>query len=137
MVAQAGRLLLIEIDTDGVPTWVAVGGLRSKSLDRNNEIVDTTCDDSTNQQREILAGAGVRSMTISGSGVFKDSATELLVEQASFNDTHLTIRFTVPSFVTYSGVWAVPNYQNNSEYNGAVQFSATFESAGAITRTAL
>ena len=54
---------------------MAVAGLRTRQITLNAETVDVTNADSTGRWRELLAGAGVRSAALSGSGVFKDEAT--------------------------------------------------------------
>ena len=108
MAAQKGLDLLLKINTTG-STYVTVGGLRSTSITMNEESVDATNKDSAGQ-RTLLAGGGVQSVSVSGSGVFTDSTSEVLM--SSFQITSLE----------YAG-----------EYNGEATYSVSLESAGAIT----
>lgn len=136
MAAQAGRLVLIEVDSDGMGTYVAVGGMREKSISLNNQIVDVTDSDSTNQWRELLANAGVKQATISGSGVFKDSASEEDVRGYFFAGTIVSYNFEIPDFGTIEGDYQVTALEYAGTYNGEATFNMTFESAGAIAFTA-
>jgi TP901-1 family phage major tail protein len=53
-----------------------IAGLRATRLSFNAESVDVTSLESAGGWREILGGAGVKSAAISGSGVFKDAASD-------------------------------------------------------------
>jgi TP901-1 family phage major tail protein len=136
MAAQKGKEILIKIDMDGAGTFASVGGLRSKSITINKETVDVTDSDSAGQWRELLAGAGVKSITFTGSGVFKDSASEGKVKSYFFDDTMPDCQFIVPDFGTFEGAFDIPSLEYSGEYNGEAQFSMTFESASEITFTA-
>jgi TP901-1 family phage major tail protein len=68
MPAFGGKDILIRPYINGAPTTLT--GLRTKSIKVNNELVDITNSDSPNRWRELLAGVGMRSMSISGQGVF-------------------------------------------------------------------
>ena len=74
MAAQKGLDVLMKIDISGTKT--TIGGLRSTSITLNDESVDITNKDSLGT-RTLLAGAGVNSLSVSGSGVFTDSAAEV------------------------------------------------------------
>lgn len=72
MVAQKGRLVLIKVESaPSSGTFLTVGGLRTKSVKINNEMVDVTTDDSDGA-RKLLEGAGVNSLEVAGSGVVND-----------------------------------------------------------------
>ena len=136
MAAQTGKAILIKVDTDGGGTFTTIGGMRSKSISLNKETVDVTDSDSVQQWRELLGGAGVKSASISGSGVFKDSATEGTVRTYFFNDTIREFQFIVPDFGTFEGLFDITALEYSGEYNGEAQFSMSFESAGQIALTA-
>ena len=76
MAAQKGSAMLLKIGNGGSPeTFTTVGGLRSTSITQNDEAVDVTTKDSS-AKRQLLAQAGVQSLTVSGSGVLTDAASE-------------------------------------------------------------
>lgn len=77
MAAQKGRDLLLKLNNGAGFTTVA--GLRSKRLSFNAQIVDVTDSESAGRWRELLGGAGVQRAALSGSGIFKDQASDALV----------------------------------------------------------
>ena len=136
MAAQKGSDILIKVDSDGIGTFVTVGGMRSKSISFNAETVDVSDSDSTNKWRELLAGAGLKSATITGSGVFKDSAGEEDVRGYFFSQTIVDYQFIVPDFGTIEGAMQTSSIDYAGEHNGEATYSMTFESAGELTWTA-
>src|SRR6056297_2083582 len=66
MGAQNGKDLLIKVDVDGNGTFETLAGLRATRVSFNAETVDVTSLESEGGWRELLAGAGVRSVAISG-----------------------------------------------------------------------
>lgn len=133
MAAQKGSALLMKIGDAASPeVFTTIGGMRSTSLTMNDEMVDVTNKDSSNA-RTILAQGGVNSITVSGSGVFTDSASETTLK-GKFNVSALTnYQFIVPDFGTFTGTFMLTTLEYGGEYNGEVTYSFTFESSGAIT----
>ena len=82
MVAQKGRDLLLKIDNG--TGFASVAGLRSKRLSFNAALVDVTDAESAGRWRELLGGAGVQRAAVSGSGIFKDQASDALVRSLFF-----------------------------------------------------
>lgn len=138
MAAQKGRDVLIKV-SDGAtptPTFNNIGGLRSRAISLNQEQVDVTDGESTNQWRELLANAGIRSASITGSGIFKDSASEEDVRGYFFDGSHEDYQFVIPDFGTIEGPFQVAALDYAGEHNDSATYSMTFESAGALTWTA-
>ncbi|MBI1188317.1 MAG: phage major tail protein, TP901-1 family [Alphaproteobacteria bacterium] len=133
MAAQKGREVLIRLDI--ASTLTTIGGMRQKSMSLNDSQVDVTDSDSAGRWRELLAAAGVKSMSLSGSGVFKDSAAEIALLGHWNAGTHPTMAFFIPEIGTFQGPFAV-NLQYQGQHDGEVQFSASFDSAGEIAFTA-
>ena len=101
----------------------------------NDEAVDTTNKDSSGN-RELLANGGIHSMTISGSGVFTDAASEETLRTKMNATSFANYQFVIPDFGTYSGAFMVESLSYAGEYNGEVTYSVTLQSSGAITYTA-
>ena len=111
MTAQRGRDLLIKIGDGGDPeTFTTVAGLKARTLAFNAAAVDITTADSTDMWRELLAG-GVKSASISGSGVFKDAASDASLRSAFFNATISNYQIVIPSFGTVSGPFKITALQ--------------------------
>ena len=132
MAAQQGKALLMKIGNGASPeVFTTIGGMRSNTLTMNDEMVDVTNKDSVGA-RTILAQGGVNSITIAGSGVFTDSASETTLK-GKFNVSALTnYQFLVPDFGTFTGAFMLTSLEYAGEYNGEVTYSFTFESSAAI-----
>ena len=133
MAAQQGKALLMKIGNAASPeVFTTIGGMRSNTLTMNDEMVDVTNKDSAGA-RTILAQGGVNSITIAGSGVFTDSASETTLK-GKFNVSALTnYQFLVPNFGTFTGSFMLTSLEYAGEYNGEITYSFTFESSDAIT----
>ena len=133
MAAQKGSALLMKIGNAGSPeAFTTIGGMRSTSLTMNDEMVDVTNKDSSNA-RTILAQGGVNSISVSGSGVFTDSASEGTLKGKFAISALTNYQFLVPDFGTFTGAFMLTTLEYGGEYNGEVTYSFTFESSGAIT----
>ena len=135
MVAQKGALVLIKVGNGGGPeTFATVGGLRTTRLVLNNQLVDTTNKDSGGW-RSLLAGAGIRSITLSGSGIFTDSASEETVRGYAFTNSINNYEFYFGGNDKISGAFQITSYERAGNHDGEETYAITFESAGAITST--
>jgi TP901-1 family phage major tail protein len=136
MTAQKGKDLLLKVDSDGEGTFTTVAGLRSRSIAFNAETVDVTHAESAGQWRELLAGAGVKSARISGSGIFKDAASDETVRGYIFNGTIRDWQVVIPDFGTVAGAFQIGSFELSGRHDGEVAFDMTLESAGELTFTA-
>ena len=133
MRAQRGRDLLLKIGDGGGPeTFTTVAGLKARTLAFNATAVDITNADSTDMWRELLAG-GVKSATISGSGVFKDAASDAALRTAFFNATICNFQIVIPGFGTVTGPFKITALQYDGPYDGELKMSLTLASAGALS----
>jgi TP901-1 family phage major tail protein len=133
MAAQKGSAMLMKVGNGGSPeTFTTIAGLRSTNLTVNNESVDVTNKDSSGK-RTYLAGAGIQSVSVSGSGVFTDGASETTVKTNALADSQDNYQFLVPDFGTFTGAFQITSLDYAGEFNGEVTYSISFESAGAIT----
>ena len=135
MGAQKGKDLLLKIH-DGM-NYITVAGLRSRKIAFNAELVDITNAESVDRWRELLAGAGVRRASLSGRGLFKDSASDALVRQAFFNGLISDCQVVVPDFGSITGAFQIASLEFAGEHNGEVTFDLTLESAGALSFAAI
>jgi TP901-1 family phage major tail protein len=87
--------------------------------------------------REILSGAGVKSASISGAGVFKDSTAEAEIVEAIMLGENRQAKILFPSFGTFEGPFKATAMKMGGEYNREVTYELTFESAGELIFTAI
>jgi TP901-1 family phage major tail protein len=137
MAAQNGRDLLIKMDMTGSGGFQTVAGLRSTRLSFNAQAVDITSMESQGQWRELLAGAGVRSASVSGSGVFRDDAADAQARQVFFNGQIPRFQVVVPDFGIIEGPFQITALEYSGTHDGEVSYEMALASAGALTFTAI
>jgi TP901-1 family phage major tail protein len=137
MAAQKGKDLLLKVDSTGAGVYTTVAGLRSRTFAVNAEAVDITHSESAGQWRELLAGAGAKSARMTGSGVFKDAASDATVRDYMFNGIIRNWQVMVPDFGTIEGPFQISSLDFSGRHDGEVAFELTLESAGALSFTAL
>ncbi len=111
MSGQKGRDVLIKIGDGGAPeAFVTVAGIRAKTISLNARTVDGTSGESPDAWRELIAGAGVKSASVSGAGVFKDAASDALIQQAFFTQAAKSFQLVIPDFGVLEGApsWSKP-----------------------------
>ncbi len=132
MAAKAGKDMLLKI-SDGAGGYVTVAGLRARTIALNARTVDATDADSAGRWRELLAGAGVKSAAVSGTGVFRDAASDALIREAFFAQAAETWRLIVPDFGTLEGPFLVAALEYAGEHEGEASFALSLASAGEVT----
>ncbi len=137
MAAQNGKDLLIKLDLTGGGLYTTIAGLRATRISFNAETVDVTSLESQGGWRELLGGAGVRSATVSGSGVFVDSATDDRARQIFFAGSVETFQVIIPDFGIVEGPFQITSIEYAGTYNGEATYELALASAGALTFTAI
>ncbi len=135
MTAQRGKDLLVRVATG--TGFVAVAGLRARQIAYNAETVDVTHAESAGRWRELLSGAGIRRAAISGSGVFRDEASDVRLRQTFFDGTLDTFQVVVPGFGTLEGPFQITSLEYRGDHAGEVTFDLALDSAGPLSFTAL
>lgn len=126
MAAASGRDLILQIDTGS--GYVAIAGVRSKSISINNDPVDITSDDDDGW-RKLLPEPGQRGIDLSVSGVTKDQILCAEIMAATSSITLQNLKIIYPDGSNYLGSYCLSGFSNTAEYNGAVVFDASFQSA--------
>lgn len=133
MAAQAGKDMLIKLDMTGDGLFETAAGLRATRISFNAESVDVTSLESTGGWRELLAGAGVRSASISGSGVFKDANTDERARQIFFDGETPEFQVIIPGFGTVEGPFQITSVEYAGSLNGEATYELSLASAGELT----
>ena len=137
MAVQSGKDLLIKIDQTGDGQFETIAGLRATRLSFNAETVEVTSLDSQGGWRELLAGAGVRSASISGSGVFRDANTDERARQVFFSGEIPGFQVIIPGFGIVEGPFQITALEYAGSHNGEATYEVALASAGVLTFTAL
>ena len=133
MAVQAGKDLLIKIDQTGDGQFETIAGLRATRAAFNAETVDVTSLDSAGGWRELLAGAGVKSAAISGSGVFRDANTDERARQIFFDAEMPAFQVVIPSFGVVQGPFQITAIEYAGSHNGEATYEISMASAGVIS----
>lgn len=137
MAAQNGKDLLVKIDMTGDGLFETAAGLRASRISFNAESVDVTSLESAGGWRELLGGAGVKTAAISGSGIFKDAATDERVRQIFFDGETPRFQVVIPDFGTVEGPFQIASLEYAGTHDGEATFEMSLSSAGEITFVAL
>jgi TP901-1 family phage major tail protein len=138
MSGQKGRDVLIKIgDGDDPEVFVTIAGIRAKTISLNARTVDGTSGESPEAWRELVAGAGVKSASVSGAGVFKDAASDALIQQAFFSQSVANFELIIPDFGSLTGPFLVEALDYSGDHDGEAAFAITLASAGALSFASL
>jgi TP901-1 family phage major tail protein len=137
MAVQRGRDLLIKMDMSGAGLFETIAGLRASRLSFNAETVDVTSLNSPGGWRELLAGAGVKAASVSGSGVFRDAATDERARAVFFAGEIPQFQVVIPDFGTVTGPFQITSLEFAGSYNGEATYEMSMASAGALSFVAM
>lgn len=137
MAAQSGKDLLLKIDLDGTGNYQTVAGLRATRISFNAETVDVTSLESQGGWRELLGGAGMRSAGLSGSGVFRDAATDARAREVFFDGLVPGFQVIIPDFGIVEGPFQITSLEYAGTHDGEATYELSLASAGALSFTAL
>lgn len=131
MATQAGQDVLIKLEDGETPgQFITVAGIRAKSIQLNAGLVDATHTGSAGGWRELLSGAGVKSVRVTGSGVFKDDASDGRMRNVFMSRQAVNWKLIVPDFAEFTGPFLISQLSYGGDFDGEATFSITLESAG-------
>lgn len=138
MAAQAGKDMLLKIgDGERPEAFTTVAGLKARTIALNARTVDVTDADSAGRWRELLEGAGVRSCSVSGQGVFRDAASDAMIREVFFGQAVRAWRLIVPDFGQIEGPFLVAALEYAGDHAGEATFALNLASAGQLSFEAL
>jgi len=132
MAVERGSAFLLKVgDGAAVPAFATVAGLRTTQLSVNGEAVVVTSKDSGGW-RQLLSGAGVRSVSVSGAGVFTGSAAEARIKGNALSGTIDDYRLSFESGDSMTGRFLVTRLDYAGDFNGERSYTLSLESSGAV-----
>ncbi|MEL6799929.1 MAG: phage major tail protein, TP901-1 family [Pseudomonadota bacterium] len=137
MGAQNGKDLLIKLDLTGAGQFETVAGLRATRVSFNAESVDVTSLESQGGWRELLSGAGVKSASLAGSGVFRDASTDARAREIFFDGETPAFQVIIPDFGIVEGAFQITAIEYSGSHNGEATYEMAMASAGALSFTAV
>lgn len=133
MAIEKGRAFLLKIGDGAQPEqFTVVGGMRSTSLRINNEMVDVT-HKMSGGWRELLSGAGIRHISLSGGGIFTNSDSETLLQAKALASSVDNYEIVFESGAKFSGAFQVSSLEYAGDYNGERTYALGLESSGVVS----
>ncbi len=83
--------------------------------------------------RNCSAGAGVKSVRVTGSGIFKDAASDEIVRGLRLQRHDPRWQVVIPDFGTVTGAMQIASFELTGRHDGEVAFELSLESAGELT----
>jgi TP901-1 family phage major tail protein len=132
MVAEKGSAFLLKVGNGGEPSvFATVAGMRTTQMSVNGEAVNVTSKDSGGW-RELLSGAGVRSVSVAASGIFTGSAAEVRVKTNALAGLIDDYELSFESGETLRGRFLVTRLDYSGDYNGERNYALSLESSGPV-----
>ncbi len=132
MTAQKGSAFLLKIG-DGAtpPAYRTVAGLRTTQMSINGDTVVVTHKQSGGW-RELLSGAGTRSVSVAASGIFLGSAAESQVRGNALGGTIADYELSFEDGEKMRGRFLVQRLDYAGDFNGERTYTLQLESSGAV-----
>ena len=132
MAAQKGSAFLLKISNGATPpVYQTVAGLRTTQMSIAGDAVVITSKDSVGW-RELLSGAGVRSVSVSAAGIFLGSAAEAQVRANAMSGTIDDYELSFEGGEKLHGRFLVQKLDYSGDFNGERNYTLQLESSGAV-----
>ncbi|KMS55355.1 phage tail protein [Novosphingobium barchaimii LL02] len=133
MTAQKGSAFLLKISNGGAPaSYQTVAGLRTTQMSVTGDAVVVTSKDSGGW-RELLSGAGVRSVSVSAAGIFLGSAAEAQVRANALSGTLDDYELSFEDGERLRGRFLVQRLDYAGDFNGERNYTLQLESSGQVS----
>jgi len=132
MTAQKGSAFLLKIgDGDEPPAYQTVAGLRTTQMSINGDTVVVTHKGSDGW-RELLSGAGTRSVSVSAAGIFLGSAAEASIRGHALAGTVDDYELSFEDGEKLRGLFLVQRLDYAGDFNGERNYTLQLESSGPV-----
>lgn len=132
MTAQTGAAFLLKI-SDGAqpPAYQTVAGLRTTQMSINGDTVVVTHKESGGW-RDLLSGAGTRSVSVSASGIFLGSSAEAGVRSHALGGTIADYELSFEDGEKLRGRFLVQRLDYAGDFNSERTYTLQLESSGPV-----
>lgn len=132
MSAQSGAAFLLKVTDGGSPAaFNTVAGLRTTQMSIAGQAVTITTKDSAGW-RDLLSGAGARTVSVSAAGVFMGSAAETRIRGNALNGTLDTYQLSFEDGSRMQGAFLVQKLEYSGDYNNERSYTVQLESSGPV-----
>lgn len=132
MTAQKGAAFLLKIGDGATPAaYQTVAGLRTTQMSINGDTVVVTTKESGGW-RELLSGAGTRSVSVSASGIFLGSAAEERIKGRALGGLVEQYELSFEDGAKMRGSFLVQRLDYAGDFNGERTYALQLESSGPV-----
>ncbi len=132
MAAELGSAFLLKIgDSASPPVFTTLAGLRTTQLTINSDQIVVT-NKGSGGWRELLSGAGSRSVALAGAGVFNGSAAEARIKANALAGTTNPYQVCFESGETMTGNFLITRLDYAGDFNNERSYTVALESSGAV-----
>jgi TP901-1 family phage major tail protein len=132
MNAEKGSAFLLKVGDGGAPpVYATIAGMRTTQMSVNGEAVNVTSKESGGW-RELLSGAGVRSVSVAASGIFTGSAAEARIKANALSGAIDDYELSFESGERMRGRFLLVRLDYAGDYNGERTYALALESSGAV-----
>jgi TP901-1 family phage major tail protein len=132
MAAERGSAFLLKIgDGASPPGFVTVAGLKTTQMSINGDAVAIT-NKGSGGWRELLSGAGVRSVSVAASGIFTGSSAEAQVRSLALTGDLQEYQLSFESGERMQGEFLVTRLEYAGDFNGERNYTVALESSGEV-----
>ena len=135
----SGRKLVLKLGDGADPeVFTTIAGLRDTTVTRTDSEVNTTTKDD-NGYRTLLSDRTMQALSISGTGVFVDSATfadtVTAFNAGTLNNFEIDVVSTDATTAgeVLEGAFKITQLEQAGAHDGEVNYSITLESSGQVT----
>jgi TP901-1 family phage major tail protein len=132
MPAQSGAAFLLKIANGATPAvYQTIAGLRTTQMSINGDTVVITHKQSGGW-RDLLSGAGTRSVSVSAAGIFLGSTAENTVRSRALDGTLDDYELSFEDGEKLRGKFLVQRLDYAGDFNGERNYTLQLESSGAV-----
>lgn len=132
MAAEKGSAFLLKVGNGATPpTYATIAGMRTTQMSVNGEAVNVTNRDSGGW-RDLLSGAGVRSVSVAAAGIFTGSVAEARIKANALGGTLDDYELSFESGERMRGRFLVARLDYSGDHNGERTYALNLESSGAV-----
>jgi TP901-1 family phage major tail protein len=132
MAVESGAAFLLKLSDGGSPEqFRTVAGLRTTQLTLATEPVVVT-NKGSGGWRELLPSGGVRSVSISGAGVFTGSAAEMQLKARALSGALDRYEVSFEGGERLRGSFQLTRLDYAGDFNGERSYTLSLEGSGAV-----
>jgi TP901-1 family phage major tail protein len=132
MTAQKGSAFLLKISDHGAPpAYQTVAGLRTTQMSVSGDTVVVTNKGSAGW-RELLSGAGVRSVSVTAAGIFLGSTAEAQIRANALAGVLDDYELSFEDGEKLRGRFLIQRLDDAGDFNGERNYALQLESSGQV-----